>query len=164
MRGGQAQNGKGASEMKWFYDIKIGTKLIGAYVAGGVITAVVGVTGVANMVKIATLANSSYTNETVAISYLAEARAALLELARAEKNFLLSSSPEERTKYRDRIAQYQSGVSDNLEKARPLVHSDEGKREAQFIMILDIDRVFSAEDLAVVRRQESARALGDDAA
>jgi purine-binding chemotaxis protein CheW len=30
-----------------------------------------------------------------------------------------------------------------------------GKRESQFIMILDIDRVFSAEELAVVRTAES---------
>jgi purine-binding chemotaxis protein CheW len=29
-----------------------------------------------------------------------------------------------------------------------------GKRDSQFIMILDIDRVFSAEELAVVRGQE----------
>jgi len=34
-----------------------------------------------------------------------------------------------------------------------------GKRDAQFIMILDIDRVFSAEELAAVRSQESAREL-----
>lgn len=31
-----------------------------------------------------------------------------------------------------------------------------GKRDTQFIMILDIDRVFSAEDLAMVRGQEAA--------
>jgi hypothetical protein len=29
-----------------------------------------------------------------------------------------------------------------------------GKRDTQFIMILDIDRVFSAEELAIVRGQE----------
>ncbi len=33
-----------------------------------------------------------------------------------------------------------------------------GKRDTQFMMILDIDRVFSAEDLAMVRSQEPARA------
>jgi purine-binding chemotaxis protein CheW len=32
-----------------------------------------------------------------------------------------------------------------------------GKRDTQFIMILDIDRVFSAEELSVVRGQEVAR-------
>jgi purine-binding chemotaxis protein CheW len=32
-----------------------------------------------------------------------------------------------------------------------------GKRDTQFIVILDIDRVFSAEELAVVRGQEAAK-------
>jgi len=34
-----------------------------------------------------------------------------------------------------------------------------GKRDTQFIMILDIDRVFSAEELAVVSAQEPSRVL-----
>jgi methyl-accepting chemotaxis protein len=115
--------------MKWFYNMKIGARLIGAFVVVGAITAVVGVVGIANMGKIATLANSSYANETVAIGYLAEGRAALLEMARAEKNFLLSESEEDRTKYRDRIAEYQAGVNGNLEKARPLIHTDAGRAQ-----------------------------------
>jgi purine-binding chemotaxis protein CheW len=32
-----------------------------------------------------------------------------------------------------------------------------GKRDAQFVMILDIDRVFSAEDLTAVRNSETAK-------
>jgi len=39
-----------------------------------------------------------------------------------------------------------------------------GKRDTQFIMILDIDRVFSAEDLAMVRAQEPGRMAAEAAA
>ena len=39
-----------------------------------------------------------------------------------------------------------------------------GKRDTQFIMILDIDRVFSAEDLAAMRTQEPASASLETAA
>lgn len=39
-----------------------------------------------------------------------------------------------------------------------------GKRDTQFIMILDIDRVFSAEDMAMVRTQEPGKALAEAAA
>src|SRR5579863_2074495 len=39
-----------------------------------------------------------------------------------------------------------------------------GKRDAQFIMILDIDKVFSAEELATVRGQEPNRTLVEAAA
>jgi hypothetical protein len=39
-----------------------------------------------------------------------------------------------------------------------------GKRDTQFIMILDIDRVFSAEELAAVHTQQSGKALLEAAA
>ena len=39
-----------------------------------------------------------------------------------------------------------------------------GKREAQFVMILDIDRVFSTEDLGAIRTVEGGRPAGDLAA
>jgi hypothetical protein len=34
-----------------------------------------------------------------------------------------------------------------------------GKRDSQFIMILDIDRVFSAEELSAVRNVEGSKPL-----
>ena len=39
-----------------------------------------------------------------------------------------------------------------------------GKHDAQFIMILDIDRVFSAEELTVARSQQESNALLAEAA
>jgi purine-binding chemotaxis protein CheW len=39
-----------------------------------------------------------------------------------------------------------------------------GRRDAQFIMILDIDRVFSAEELASVRAPEASKSLVEVAA
>ena len=36
-----------------------------------------------------------------------------------------------------------------------------GKRDAQFIMILDIDRVFSAEELSAVRTAEGSKPLAE---
>ncbi len=34
-----------------------------------------------------------------------------------------------------------------------------GKRDTQFVMILDIDRVFSAEEMAAVRAPENSKAV-----
>jgi methyl-accepting chemotaxis protein len=113
--------------MNWFYDMKIGRKLIGAFILTGIITVVVGFIGIANMGKLADLSQSSYANETLGISYLREADVELIHMARAEKNLLLSSTSEEREKYRDAIDQGASRVTENLEKARPLVHTEEGK-------------------------------------
>ncbi|MGA3105585.1 MAG: hypothetical protein ABSD53_13975, partial [Terriglobales bacterium] len=36
-----------------------------------------------------------------------------------------------------------------------------GKRDSQFVMILDIDRVFSAEELAVVRSPEANKPMAE---
>jgi len=36
-----------------------------------------------------------------------------------------------------------------------------GKRDTQFIMILDIDRVFSAEELTAVRTPEAGKPLAE---
>jgi methyl-accepting chemotaxis protein len=113
--------------MNWFYDMKIGKRLIGAFIVTGIITAIVGFIGIANMGKIAGLTQSSYANETLGISYLSEADVQLVHMARAEKNLLLSSTSEERAKYRNAIGEYSSQVTENIEKARPLIHTEEGK-------------------------------------
>jgi len=68
--------------MSWFNDIKIGKKLIGAFILVGAITAVVGYMGISNMGKIAGLAASSYANETVGIVHLKQADVEIIQAAR----------------------------------------------------------------------------------
>ncbi len=113
--------------MKWFYDMKIGAKLIGSFILVGIITAVVGFMGIRSMGKIADLAASSYANETLGIAYLKQADLAVLKAARAEKNLLLATTPEERDKYKAALEEFNAEANQNLDKARPLVHTAEGK-------------------------------------
>ncbi|MGA2649794.1 MAG: methyl-accepting chemotaxis protein [Terracidiphilus sp.] len=113
--------------MKWFYDMKIGVKLIGAFIIVGAITAIVGFVGVRSMGKIADMAASSYANETLGLAYLKQADVEMVHAARAEKNLLLSSSPEERDKYKRSIGDFEAKVNDFIGKARPLIHTAEAK-------------------------------------
>jgi methyl-accepting chemotaxis protein len=113
--------------MKWFYDMKIGTRLIGAFILVGAITAIIGYMGIQGMGKIADLAAESYAQETVAIGYLKQADVELIHMARAEKNLLLANSPEERDKYRDAIQTFKVKVNEDIEKSKPLIHTDKGK-------------------------------------
>ena len=113
--------------MNWFYDMKIGAKLIGAFIVVGVITAVVGAVGIRSMGQLADLAASSYARETLGVVYLKQANVELIHMDRAEKNLLLSSTPEDRDLYKGRIAADITIVNGNLDKARPLIHSDKGK-------------------------------------
>jgi methyl-accepting chemotaxis protein len=110
--------------MKWFYDMKIGTRLLLAFVITGAITAVVGYVGVANMGKMADLAASTYANETLGMSDLKQANVWLIYVSRAEKSELLASTPEDRAKYKANIAEYEGDVEAMIEKARPLLHSE----------------------------------------
>jgi methyl-accepting chemotaxis protein len=113
--------------MKWFYDMKIGAKLIGAFIIVGAITAIVGYMGIRSMGEIAELAASSYANETLGLAYLKQADVEIVHMARAEKNLLLSNTPEERAKYKGAIETFSAKVDESLEKAKPLIHTDEGK-------------------------------------
>jgi methyl-accepting chemotaxis protein len=113
--------------MNWFNDMKIGKKLIGAFILVGAITAVVGYMGISNMGKIAELAASSYANETLGISYLKQADIELIHMDRAEKNLLLASTNEDRDHYKGRIEADIALVNSYLEKARPLVRTEKGK-------------------------------------
>lgn len=113
--------------MKWFYDMKIGTKLMAAFILTGAITAVVGLIGVLNMGKIADLGAESYANETVGVSDLKQADVWMVYVSRAEKNVLLAATPEERDRYLAKLTQCVSDVESTVDKARPLIHSEKNK-------------------------------------
>jgi methyl-accepting chemotaxis protein len=147
--------------MKWFYDMKIGTKLILSFVIVGAITAIVGVVGITSMGKIAAMSAESYANETLGIVYLKQADVELIHMARAEKNLLLSSSDEEREKYRSALAEFSGRVDANLEKAGPLIHTDAGKA-----LLAQVDQTWKERkevvdeiaDLAAKERTQQKRA------
>ena len=113
--------------MKWLYDLKISARLIGAFIVVGVITAVVGVMGILNMGKIADLSSSSYQRETRGLYFIEEANTALIYAARDEKNVLLSNTQEQRQRYVSAIEKDEAQLAQNLDQARPLIHTDKGR-------------------------------------
>jgi len=113
--------------MNWYYDMKIGTKLIAAFILVGAITAVVGYMGIRNMSQLADLAAQSYAKETLGIADLKQADIDLIHLDRAVKNVLLSNTQADREHYKGRMEADIANITGELEKARPLIHSDEGK-------------------------------------
>jgi methyl-accepting chemotaxis protein len=113
--------------MKWFYDMKIGPKLIGAFIIVGAITAIVGYMGIRNMGQLADLSASMYANEALGIDHLNKANIELIHMDRAVKNLLLATTQEDREHYKGRVEANIANINDELEKASPLIHSDEGK-------------------------------------
>lgn len=113
--------------MQWFYNLKIGKKLLVSFLMLSAITAVVGYLGVSNMSKINDMLNNLYEKETLGISYVKEANINLIYFGRAEKNFLLAPSASERDEFTKRMEEYEKTMKTNLDKARPLFYSDKGK-------------------------------------
>ncbi|QWV94511.1 MCP four helix bundle domain-containing protein [Geomonas oryzisoli] len=113
--------------MKWFTNLKVGTKLVAAFVAVSVITAVVGIIGIRNMGTINDMADEMYMRELLGVSNIKEANINLIYISRAEKNYLLATTQQEREKYVTNINKYKAGYKEWLDKARPLFTSEKGK-------------------------------------
>ncbi|WP_129126833.1 methyl-accepting chemotaxis protein [Geomonas oryzae] len=113
--------------MKWFTNLKVSTKLVSAFVAVCIITAAVGVLGIRNMGTINDMADAMYARELLGLSYVKEANINLIYISRAEKNFLLSTSQQEREKYLGNMNKYKAGYKEWLDKARPMFTSEKGK-------------------------------------
>jgi methyl-accepting chemotaxis protein len=113
--------------MKWFYNLKIATKLMAAFVAVGTITGVVGYMGIINMGKMSAMAEEMYKREALGISYIKEANVDLIHVGRAEKNVLLATSSEDREKHKKNFEESITKLEDNLEKAKSCFYSDKGK-------------------------------------
>jgi methyl-accepting chemotaxis protein len=113
--------------MKWFFDMKIGTRLLAAFVTVGAITAIVGYMGISSMGKIATLSENSYEKETLGIVAAKQANIDVIGVDRAAKNVLLSNTSEEREQYKAQVDAYTGLVTDDLDKAKATIHTEKGK-------------------------------------
>jgi methyl-accepting chemotaxis protein len=124
--------------MKWFYDMKIGTRLVAAFIVVGAITAVVGYMGIARMSEIADLSKQQYENQTLGIAYLKQADISLIHMDRAVKNILLSTTQADREHYKGRMEVDIANFNTNMEKARPLIKTEKG-----LAMLAEDDRAWA---------------------
>jgi methyl-accepting chemotaxis protein len=113
--------------MKWFYKMKIGTRLIASFILVGVITAAVGYVGIRSLNQLADSAASSYANETLGLAKIKEINSEALLASRLEKNVLLSTTAEQREKYKAKTEASMAKVSEDIETARPTVHIRKGQ-------------------------------------
>ena len=114
--------------MKWFYDLKIGIRLLAAFIIVGAITAAVGYLGITSLSKIAALSKASYEQETLGILYLKQANIDLVEVDRASKNVMLSNTSDGRDQYKAQVDAYMGLVNEDIEKARPLLSTEKGQQ------------------------------------
>src|SRR5450830_1292364 len=100
--------------------MKVGTRLIAAFFGVALLGVIVAGIGIFNMGKIDTMAGDMYHHELLGLSYIKEANIALTKVGRARSNFLLATTPEERSTRQADITKYLDINKANLAKAQPL--------------------------------------------
>lgn len=137
--------------MKWFHDRSVSAKLIAAFAFGAALTALVGIVGLSDMARINQMGNEMYEKELMGISYIKEANIQLVALGRATRGVLLASTPEQQRTAAQRASEYRAGVKANIDRARPLLYTDDGKQ-----LIAEIDRAWSDFEQVDLRIHEMA--------
>ena len=110
-----------------FANMKIGVKLVGAFILVALISLVVGVIGISNMSKINDMGDAMYANELMGISYIKEANINLIYIGRARANYVLATSAAERDKQLALVNKSVATLNDYLTKAKPLFFSPRAK-------------------------------------
>lgn len=114
--------------MQWFNRLKVGVRLLSAFMIMAGLTAVVGGVGIWDIARMNSMADQIYEKELLGISHIKEANIHLLAMDRAQKNMLLASEAEDRTAFRDRIEARRKMMQEYLEKAKPLFYTEGGRQ------------------------------------
>jgi methyl-accepting chemotaxis protein len=72
--------------------------------------------------------DNMYTNNTIGIATIKNVDLAQGNYSRALSNYLLSSTQAQRENYKSQMNTYNNDLAENLEKVKPLINSEEGKR------------------------------------
>ena len=111
-----------------FQDLKVGTRLILGFLAVTLLGAAVAAVGIVNMGRMNERAKRLYDQELMGVSYTKEANIDLIYIGRALRSAMLASSEADRQKYLDSVGKNVKLMSDNLDRARPLFVTDDGKK------------------------------------
>ena len=109
-------------------NIKIGVRLIAAFLIVAAASGIVGFVGISNAGRINTMADDMYLRELLGLSYVKEANINLIYIGRARANAMLASSADERAKQLGIADKAIVTMKEQMEKARPLFISERGKQ------------------------------------
>ena len=109
-------------------NMKIGTKLIAAFLIVSIITGIVGFVGVSNMAKLNEAADVLYERELLGLSYIKEANVNLINLGRGLRNAILATTHEDRNRFISNLDNYIKQVDENVGNAQDLFSTEEAKR------------------------------------
>jgi methyl-accepting chemotaxis protein len=132
--------------------MKLGTKLLSAFLAVCLLGAIVSGVGIRNAGLINEAADTMYERELIGLSEVKEANIGLLYVGRALRNALLATTDEQRAEALSRVKARIAEVEVHLDKARPLFVREDGK--AKFA---ETDRIWQNYKLAAGKVYDQAQ-------
>jgi methyl-accepting chemotaxis protein len=110
-----------------FGNVKLGTKLISAFILISVISAIVSGIGLRNMAQINANADKAYRLDLVGLNLIQQANADVLRTGTYLRNAILASTAEQRTASLNAAEKGLASAREHLNQAEPLVYTEKGK-------------------------------------
>ena len=110
-----------------FGKMKLGAKLISAFILVSALSAIVSVIGVRNMGQISANADTTYRQDLVGLNLIQQANADVLRVGTYLRNAILASTAEQQTASLDAAEKALASARERLNQAEPLVYSEKGK-------------------------------------
>ncbi|HIJ84690.1 MAG: methyl-accepting chemotaxis sensory transducer [Magnetococcales bacterium] len=113
--------------MQWIKDMKISSKLILAFLIVSILMVGVGGVGIVNMGELDAADTQLYEMELLGVSYIKDVNIGLVNILRAERNYLLSSSKDQRDKYEKQIGERFVDLQKDWDIAKTKFYTEKGK-------------------------------------
>ena len=108
-------------------NMKLGAKLICAFILVSAISAIVSVIGVRNMGQISANADTTYRLDLVGLNLIQQANADVLRVGTYLRNAILASTADQRSASLDQAEKALASAREHLNQAEPLVYTEKGK-------------------------------------
>ena len=127
-------------------NLTVRTRLLAGFLAVALIGAVVAAIGIFNMAKMNAQAEMAYQHDLQGISHVKEANIRLIYIGRAIRGVMLSTSAPQKQKFSEQVANARNTLHSELDSARPLFVTAEGKA-----LFADVDRIVADYETALAK-------------
>jgi len=113
--------------MEFMRNLKTNSKLMILIMMFSFICIIVGALGISSMSTFYQNGQKMFSREMTGLMYAERANIDLIHAARAEKNFLMASTPEQRATQKEHHEKYIGAMNDDIAKAKQLFYTEKGK-------------------------------------
>ncbi len=114
--------------MKWFNNLKIGTKLVATFIIVALLAGVVGIVGIINIKKVDKNYTELYENFGIATADIGKASTDFNSIRAVTRDILLSNNTEEKKNYSNQIKDLDKDVQINLKKMYDSLQTEQGQK------------------------------------